>query len=698
MKWRWVDDLRRPSIAPQWMAYALVVASTGLMLIAGWAAVFEQVGRERRLAVEAALRESQNRAVALELFVARTIEGADLVTRHVGDTYLRSGRIGRAGRPIVPTLIRDSAVGGGTYGVVTVVSPEGDLLATSEPRAAQPANVSSSPVFIRQRAHPGPELLISPPVESRILGDTFIYLTRRVLGEDGATLGFVSVQIRPRDLSNFVGSVRFKPTDLISVIGLDGITRVRREGDRVSFGDDQRGLLVMRMQQRNPNGSYLGPSTRDGHVRYFSHRRLAGYPIFVTAGTSRSAALEPVLRRAALYRSVMGVLTLVSVLLAAFILNGIRRRHARARALGLANARLREAQRIAKIGDWECDLQTGAILWSEQLCTMYERDPGSDRLHLHDLFAYLDEHGRSTIGRVIATALSTGEPQTCEFKAYLPSGATSDRHVNAIPVKSETGAVTSLRGTDQDVTADKLLASLQEQINHLSRVDAMNTMAATLAHELSQPLTAASNYLSGGEQWLARSDDSARSMVAEALEGAKRQVKTAGSIISRVRDMVSSGRRAGEPVEIPDLLRDTVDSLVSTKACSAESVQYEIDDDARFFWGDRVQIQQVLMNVMRNACEASAMRDEPSVHVRVRLRDDQFVQFTVSDNGLGVSGRPDDLFSPFASTKGDGLGLGLSISRTIVEYHGGRIWLDSTGSSGTAISFIVPAQAEHRDQ
>ncbi len=693
LRWRWVDDLRKPSLAPQWVAYALVLASTALLLTAGWVAVIEQSRRERSLAVDAALRQTQNRAIALEQYVARTFEGADLVTRHIAQSYLLSRPARRTRGPIVPFLIRDPIVSGSTYGVVTVVGPDGDLLATSEQRAIHPSNVSRNPAFIRQSAHPGTELLISPPIESRVLGDTFLYLTRRVLGEDGATLGFVGVQIRPRDLSNFVGAARFEPTDLISVIGLDGITRVRREGNRVSFGEDLSDGLVMRMQQRNPNGTYVGPSSIDGHVRYFAHRRIAGYPIFVTAGTSEAATLEPVLRRSRVYRTIMGLVTLVSLLLAAFILIGIRRRNAHSRALTLANARLREAQRIARIGDWECDLQTGEILWSDELCAMYERDSGSDRLQLHEFFRYLDEDGRATMAKLIASALSTGEPQTCEFRAYLPSGATSDRYITAIPVKSEAGVVTSLLGTDQDVTADKLVESLQEQINHLSRVDAMNTMAATLAHELSQPLTAASNYLAGGEKLLARNDESARTMAAQALDGAKRQVQTAGSIIRRVQDMILSERRGGESVEIRRLLRDTVDSLVSAEACSEEWIKYEIDEDAQSLWGDRVQIQQVLMNLMRNACEAVANRDEPSVHVRVRRRDEQCVEFTVTDNGYGLAGRATDLFSPFNSTKEKGLGLGLSISRTIVEYHGGRIWLDSTGSSGTAISFTVAARA-----
>ncbi len=696
-RWRWLNDLRPTTTPPQWVVYALIIASTALLLMTGWIAVYEQSKRERSLATEAALLQTQDRVIALEQYVARTFEGADLVTRYLADQYLRSRPAWPTRKPIVPRLIRDPITGSGTYSVLTVVSPEGDLLATSEVRAAQPVNVSQSPAFVLQKRHPGPELVIGPPIESRVLSDTFIHLTRRVLDKGGQTLGFVAVQIRPGDLSNFVTSIRFEPTDLISVIGLDGITRVRREGNRVSFGEDLRGRLVMQMQQRSPNGSYVGPSSLDGHVRYFSHRRLANYPIFVTAGASKEAALKPVAQRSRVNQAAMGLVTLAALLIVALIIESIRRRNFHSRALAAANARLREAQRIAKIGDWGWDLRTGSIIWSDELCAMYERDGASDRLHLDDLLAYLDDDGRATLTKAVADARSTGEPQAFELKAYLPSGSVSDRQINVIPIRSESGVVTSLVGTDQDVTADRLVALLQEQVNHLSRVDAMNTMASTLAHELSQPLTAASMFLSGAERLLVSHHRDRLEMAGGAIADANQKIRSAGSIIHRVKDMMFSGRRERDQIELPRLLRESIDSLVGTGACSEGLVDVQVDEGAQLLWGDRVQVQQVLINLIRNGCEATSACDNPSVHVQARRMDDQFVRIDVTDNGPGVS-RPSEIFSPFSSTKETGLGMGLSISRTIVEYHGGRIWLDETSSSGTTISFTVMAPAASSEE
>jgi signal transduction histidine kinase len=678
----------------QWLAYALVLASTALMLAVGWVAVYQQVSHERSEAAEAATTQAQNRAVAFEQYVARTLEGADLATRHIAYKYLRPESGGNGLDPRRPLLIRDPVAAGSTFRVVTVVSPTGDLLATSERRGAQPSNVSRNRAFVEQVANPGTELMISPPIFSRRLNDTFIYLTRRVLQPDGSTIGFVGVQIRPSALSNFLRSASFGPHDLISVIGLDGITRARREGNELSFGQDVRGKLVMRMQARDPNGSYLGPSSIDGEMRYFSHRRIAGYPVFVTAGISEAATMQAVDRSASIYYTTMGLVTFVSTLFAAFIILGIRQRQIRVAALAEANRRLREAQRIARIGDWEWDLRTGAMHWSDQLCTMYERDPASDRLTLGEFDAYLDEESRAVFSNTMNLALATGQPQSCEFSVSLPSGATSDRFVIAIPTRSEQGDVISFVGTDQDVTSERLVRSLREQVAHLSRVDAMNTMAATLAHELNQPLTAACSYLSGGERLLGRSDDAARSMTAEAFAAARGQVQMAGNIIRRVREMLGSERRPVEAVPIGGLIDDTIALLSATGSCSRKWVTREVQDGAALIWGDRVQIQQVLVNLVRNACEAASEHERPWVRVSASLGGDGGVIVSVSDNGRGIDRPAEQLFSPFSSTKDQGLGLGLSISRTIVEYHGGRIWLERSDRTGTTMSFSVKGAAE----
>jgi C4-dicarboxylate-specific signal transduction histidine kinase len=686
--WHWVDDLRRPAVVPPRFLKWLICLLAGSILLSGWAAVFHQVHTEEAAADAAAVRTARNRVTTLEQYVARTIESADLVTRHVADKYLidELGAEEQTGR--VPLVIRDAIVPP-DFGPISVVDAHGDLVATSVPAAARPRNVRDHPVF---RAHSAamPSLLISPPARSRILGGTYVYVTRRVLNPDRSVRGFVGVQLRPDQLINFTHDLPLQKTDVISVIGLDGITRARREGNRFSSGEDLRGKLVMRMQAQKPNGTYVGPSSLDGHVRYFSHRRLKNYPIFATAGVSRDRTLAPVWARARLYFISMAVFTLLILLTAALVLISMHQRQARARALAIANERLRKSQRIAKIGDWECDLQTLSLLWSDQLCEMYEREPARDRLSSEEFLAYLDDEGRKSVLCGVELAVRTGEPQTYQYKAHLPSGTISHRSVIAVPVRDSSGNVTRLLGTDQDVSSEAELRSLQEKVAHLSRLDAMNTMAATLAHELNQPLTAASNYLAGSERLVDRHDPPVQPQIAEAITSAKRQVRLAGEIIRRVREMLGTHRRPIEPTSISHALDEAVRLLSATGTCAVGFVKRSVRRQAKLAWIDDVQLQQVLVNLIRNACEAAASNERPQVNVVVKpsLVIGEIV-VSVSDNGTGIDQPLESLFSPFESRKETGLGLGLSISRTIIEYHAGKIWVEETGPTGTTISFSL---------
>lgn len=688
--WTWANDLRRASWGHQWVTKGLVCLFTAFVLVAGWTAVYKEVERERSEAAQSAVRTSENRAVSLEQYVARTLETADLVTRHVADKYLRPGphQLDLSGRS--PILIEDEVLKGRTFGPITVVNTRGDLLGTTVAGVNRRVNVSDNPVFRAQQEQQGKELLVHPPSRSKFLPGAYIFLTRRVVDREGSTFGFVAVQIKPEELSNFIKGATFRPADMISVIGLDGITRARREGNLLSFGEDLRGKLVMKMQARNPNGSYLGPSSLDGRIRYFTHRRIKDYPIFVTAGVSRDDALSPAAKRAGIYIASMAIVSLVSLLAAYLIILGINQRQGRSRALAIANARLRQAQRIAKVGDWEYDPRTGQMLWSDQLSQMYERGEDADRLTLEEFRDYLDAEGRETVDRAIDLALRTGEPQTYEYKAYLPSRTVSDRRAIAVPVRAEGGEIRSLLGTDQDVTSARLLKSLQEQVAHFGRVDAMNTMASTLAHELNQPLTAASNYLAAAERLLGKEHEAARSRTMEAVSLAKRQVLGAGEIIRRVREMLKSYGRTVELVLLSEVIDEAVSLLVATGTCSARCVRRYTGPDADLVFGDKVQLQQVLINLVRNACEAASALPDPDVRVSTcRAGDRGRVVVSVSDNGQGIEGDVDQLFTPFQSSKEDGLGLGLSISRTIVEHHGGKIWVENTGKSGTTISFSI---------
>jgi two-component system, LuxR family, sensor kinase FixL len=215
-------------------------------------------------------------------------------------------------------------------------------------------------------------------------------------------------------------------------------------------------------------------------------------------------------------------------------------------------------------------------------------------------------------------------------------------------------------------------------------------MAATLAHELNQPLTAASNFLVGSRRRLKADLPSAPAEVEGGMVAAEQQVHLAGNIIRRVREMLSNQAKTVTPVSVPRVVDD---ALVLASMASPDhplQVSKQIAPDANRVMGDRIQIQQVLINLIRNAADAVAGLGNGKIVVSSR-RDGAHVVISVCDNGPGFTQPDGERFSPFSTTKTSGLGLGLSISRTIIESHGGRIWTEDLEGGGARVAFSLPA-------
>lgn len=473
-----------------------VAGSALSIIVLVWAFVFTQVNYERREAVDGAIRANIHRVVALEQYVARTLQRADLATTYVAHQYEVRLRQPVSG-PTPITVIDDSALRSPALREINVFNRNGDLIATNAKPVPKSLSVFRTEIFQGHLSNPSTALQVNPPARSRFTSDWLLLLTRRVNLPDGSFGGTVSVQVRPSEITDFLRYAELDETDLISVIGLDGITRARREGNILSFGEDLRGTLVMRMQERNPNGTYLGPSSIDGLVRYFSHRRMPQYGLFVTSGVSEKAVLEPVRARANGYFIGGTIITLVTIIAAWLLLTIARRRIAHEAEILTANERLEEARKLAKLGDWRFDVAREEFKWSDNLCAMYERRGTEPVISLNDYGELVGQHGVQIFEAALKRSKSFGGRQEFELVARLPSGAVSHRRILSVPDFDASRQLVGMHGTDQDITPRKLLESLRRQVSHLSKLDALNAIAATLAHELNQPLTAASNYLSG---------------------------------------------------------------------------------------------------------------------------------------------------------------------------------------------------------
>jgi two-component system, LuxR family, sensor kinase FixL len=235
------------------------------------------------------------------------------------------------------------------------------------------------------------------------------------------------------------------------------------------------------------------------------------------------------------------------------------------------------------------------------------------------------------------------------------------------------------------------LQELQAELVHVSRLTAMGEMASTLAHELNQPLSAITNYLKGSQRLLQdRSDESAKRLRG-ALDKAADQALRAGQIIRRLREFVVRGDTERQVESIVKLIEEaSALALVGAKEQGVR-VSFRYDPRAELVLADKVQVQQVLLNVMRNAVEAMEGSRRRELHVQTGTAEDKMVMISVTDTGTGISDEiAAQLFQPFVTTKRHGMGMGLSISRTIIAAHGGRIWIEANPGGGTVFHLTLP--------
>jgi two-component system sensor kinase FixL len=233
---------------------------------------------------------------------------------------------------------------------------------------------------------------------------------------------------------------------------------------------------------------------------------------------------------------------------------------------------------------------------------------------------------------------------------------------------------------------------LQARHFHLSRVAAMNEMGAAIAHEINQPLAATANYIETAKILAGRIED-IDGKLNPVLERALEQNNRAAEIIARMRTFIERGDVDLGPVNLEQALDASLSLSLSKFRDSGIVVVRKIDQTVICVRGDSVQIQQVLVNLIRNSCEAMSVSDETRLTIEVAHDADRknMVRISVSDTGTGLSeDKFPDLFTAFNSTKSGGLGVGLSISRSIVRAHGGRIWATTNEAGGATFSFTLP--------
>jgi PAS domain S-box-containing protein len=369
-------------------------------------------------------------------------------------------------------------------------------------------------------------------------------------------------------------------------------------------------------------------------------------------------------------------------------------------ALRRSESYLAQAQSLTQSGSWAWNVRTGTIFWSQEIFHIYEYDPAKMKptwSHFLERVYPEDRPGVEQRAKMEATQKERVDSEG-EFRIVLPDGRIKHLHSIARPVMDESGELTEIIGTVMDITATKqaeeALRQTRADLAHVSRVNTMGELTASLAHEVNQPIAAAVTNANTCLRWLTRDSPD----VEEARAAAIRIVndgRRAAEIISRIRLLFKKGTPEQELVDVNETIREMIVLLRGEATRYSISVQMELASDLPQVMGDRVQLQQVLMNLIMNGFDA--MKDVDGTRelsVKSQRAENEQLLITVSDTGVGLPPQQaDEIFNAFFTTKLNGTGMGLRISRSIVESHGGRLWAANNSPHGASFHVTLPTKA-----
>src|SRR2546426_3319113 len=360
-----------------------------------------------------------------------------------------------------------------------------------------------------------------------------------------------------------------------------------------------------------------------------------------------------------------------------------------------SEAYLAEAQGLSHTGSFGWRVSTGEIIWSEETFRIFQYDR-TTKPTVELLLQRVHPEDAALVKQTIERASQDGKNFEHEYRLLMPDGSVKYVHVVAHALSDELGGIEFV-GAVMDVTvakqAEEALRQAQADLAHGNRVTTMGELTASLAHEVNQPIAAAVTDANTCLRWLTRDHPD----VEEARHAASRIVKDAtraGEIISRTRLLFKKGTPQWELVDVNEVIREMIVLLRSEATRYSISVRTELADLPKVM-GDRVQLQQVLMNLMTNGIDA--MKDVDGTRelaIKSQRAEDRQLLISVSDTGVGLPRQQaDQIFNAFFTTKLQGTGMGLRISRSIVESHGGRLWAADNSQRGASFYIALPTQS-----
>ncbi|HTF65994.1 MAG TPA: PAS domain-containing protein, partial [Edaphobacter sp.] len=362
---------------------------------------------------------------------------------------------------------------------------------------------------------------------------------------------------------------------------------------------------------------------------------------------------------------------------------------------------LLEAQRLSHMGSWRHDVASGTVIVSPEIYRIFGVQPDEDTSSAEFWFSRNHPEDQRRIQELFERCESQKTEYESDYRIVLNDGTIKHLHAVGYPVVSQSGELIEMMGTIMDVTEHKRaeeererLRQLETELAHINRVTMLGELASSLAHELNQPIAAATTSANACLRWLAHNPPDLERARAAATR-IENDGNRAAEIIQRLRAFYKTGAPPKRELvdlnqvaeEILALLRDEADR-------HSISLRTELAPHLPQIMADRVQLQQVLMNLLLNGIEAMTDRAGELI-IRSQSAEDGLLLISVSDTGVGLpSEKLDRLFSAFYTTKPQGTGMGLAISRSIIEAHGGRLWATANSVRGATFHFTLPSELQ----
>jgi PAS domain S-box-containing protein len=370
-----------------------------------------------------------------------------------------------------------------------------------------------------------------------------------------------------------------------------------------------------------------------------------------------------------------------------------------ARALRLSEMYLAEAQRLSRTGSFGWNLSSGELFWSDEMFRLFDYD-ATIAPTLALVLQRIHPDDRAFVQKLIDEVSKDGAILDYECRLLMPDGRVRNIQVWGGRARREnTGALTMI-GTVMDVTerkrSEEALRQVQADLAHATRVATLGELTATIAHEVNQPLAGIVSSGNACLRWLAGQPpniENARQSVERIIRDANR----ASEVVGRVRGLAKKAPPEKGWLNINDAVLETLGLTRVEAAQHGVSLRSQLSEDVPLVWADRIEVQQVILNLIINGIEAVSAVGNGQRDVLVTTARDMSdgVLLTVRDNGMGLDpAKLEHIFNAFYTTKREGMGMGLAVSRSILEAHGGRLWATPNQPGGAVFQFTLPGGRE----